>query len=356
VLYGKVIPLNVRTLLNKLSKENRLAPEEYLYILDNAEKPDIDHLFFLARQARDKVYGPNVFMRGLVEFSNYCQQDCMYCGIRMSNDDADRYRLDIDSIISCCKTGRLLGYKTFVLQGGEDPSITDDWLLDLVKSIKFEIPDCAITLSVGERPYESYKALYEAGADRYLLRHETANEALYNKLHPNMTFKNRMECLNSLKEIGFQVGAGFMTGLPGQVNKDYVKDLMFLEQFNPHMVGIGPFIPHGDTPLKNALSKGIDITLVLVALTRLILPDALIPATTALGSADPKGREKGLLAGANVVMPNITPTENKEKYLLYEGKICTGDEASHCRGCIQRRIESTGMKVDMSIGHHKTVL
>lgn len=356
MLYGKVIPLNVRTLLNKLSKENRLAPEEYLYILDNIEKTDMDLLFSLARQTRDSTYGSKVFMRGLVEFSNYCERDCMYCGIRHSNSNADRYRLDTESIVSCCKTGRLLGYRTFVLQGGEDPTITDDWLISLVKRIKTEIPDCAITLSVGERSRESYKKLYDAGVDRYLLRHETANETLYNKLHPGMSFKNRMNCLFDLKDIGFQVGAGFMTGLPGQTNEDYVRDLVFLEEFRPHMVGIGPFIPHGDTPFKNANGKGIDITLLLVALTRLILPDSLLPSTTALGSADPKGREKGLLAGANVVMPNITPTENKEKYLLYEGKICTGDEASHCRGCIQGRIESTGMSVDMSVGHHKAII
>ncbi len=289
-------------------------------------------------------------MRGLIEFTNYCKNDCNYCGIRRSNKNADRYRLTEDQIIECCQVGFDLGYRTFVIQGGEDSTYKDDDLVRLIQRIKSEFPECALTLSIGEKPYESYQKYYDAGADRYLLRHETNTKELYEELHPDMSYEERIKCLKDLKEIGFQVGAGFMVGLPNQTNEDFVNDLMFLKELQPHMVGIGPFIPHQDTPMKDAGTGDLETTCKLLSIVRLLLPKVLLPATTALGSISPLGREQGLKAGANVVMPNLSPTNVRDKYLLYDGKICTGDEAAHCRGCIERRINNAGYSVDMSRG------
>lgn len=339
-------------LIDRLYEQGDLPEDDLLYILDHVENFSFEYLREKADKRRRFYYDDKVFMRGLIEFTNICAQDCEYCGIRASNTHAERYRLTLDEILSCCDEGYRLGYRTYVMQGGEDPWYTDERLIEIIQTVKNKYPDTAITLSIGERSKESYQALFNAGADRYLLRHETASRELYEKVHPGMSFDNRMACLRNLKEIGFQVGAGFMVGLPGQTNADLVKDLKFLHDFKPHMIGIGPFIPHSETPLGGSDGGTVEKTLVMVALTRLMVPDALLPATTALGSLDELGREKAIRAGANVVMPNLSPTDVRPKYALYENKICTGDEAAHCRGCIENRINSAGYKVDMSRGDH----
>lgn len=338
--------------LNKLYETNDASLEELTYILDNLDEDSKNHLFSLSLKTKEKHYSDLVFMRGLIEISNYCKQNCAYCGIRKDNKDADRYRLDKTAILSCCKIGYDLGYRTYVIQGGEDNYYTDEVLIDIVTTIKSNYPECAITLSLGERTYESYEALYKAGADRYLLRHETANKELYESIHPDMSFENRRKCHQYLKEIGFQVGAGCMVGLPNQTNRDLALDLRYLKELEPEMVGIGPFIPHKKTPLGDYKGGTVEETLIMLALARLLLPTLLLPSTTALGTLDGQGREKALKVGGNVVMPNLSPIEHREKYELYEDKICTGDEAAHCRKCIEGRINSAGFKVDMSRGDH----
>lgn len=341
----------IRELIDKLSDNNILTKEELIYLIKNVDEASKKYLIEKANEKRQKYYSNKVFMRGLIEFTNYCKNDCYYCGIRRSNDNADRYRLSIEQILECCQLGYELGYRTFVLQGGEDGYYTDDKIVGIVKAIKSEFPDCAITLSIGEKSYESYKKYYDAGADRYLLRHETANEKHYGKLHPKeLSLKNRKQCLLDLKEIGYQVGAGFMVESPYQTVENLAEDLLFLKELEPEMVGIGPFIPHKDTCFKDEKQGGLDTTILMIALTRMLLPKALIPATTALGTINPLGREMGLRAGANVVMPNLSPTNVRTKYNLYDNKICTGDEAAECRLCIERRIESAGFKIDSSRG------
>lgn len=310
-------------------------------------------LYELADQVRNQVYGRRVFFRGLIEFSNYCTNDCYYCGIRCGNDQVNRYRLSQDDILDCCATGYALGYRTFVLQSGEDPWYDDDRMVAIIKAIHEQYPDCAMTLSLGEKDRTSYARFFAAGAHRYLLRHETATPEHYAQLHPaELSLANRQQCLQDLKEIGFQVGAGFMVGSPGQTAEHLANDLVFLRELQPHMVGIGPFLPASYTPFANQPAGTVEDTLMMVALTRLVLPKALIPATTALGTLDHKGREKGLRAGANVVMPNLSPTANRKDYQLYDGKICTGDEAAECRVCLEGRIRSAGFTIDLSRGDH----
>ncbi len=342
----------MKALIDQLASQHDLTDEQLLYLLDHLDEKNRDYLIEKAHETRMRVYGDRVFMRGLIEFTNYCKCNCLYCGIRAANTDVERYRLTTEEVLSCCETGYFLGYRTYVLQGGEDPYFTDERLVEMISAIKKRYPDTAITMSVGERSRESYEKIYAAGADRYLLRHETASKELYESLHPNMSFENRMDCLKTLKDIGFQVGAGFMVGLPGQENKHLVEDLRFLKNLQPHMTGIGPFIPHHDTPLKDETGGTVELTVTLLAIVRLLLPEVLLPATTALGSLDGQGREKGIKAGANVVMPNLSPTEARNKYLLYDGKICTGDEAAECRKCIEGRINRAGFKIDMSRGDH----
>ncbi len=342
----------MKLLIDKLYDTEYLDRDELLTLLDNLDDESAQYLHQKAHEKRMSTYGDKVYMRGLIEFSNYCKQNCVYCGIRRDNKDADRYRLDKELIYACTDEGYNLGYRTFVLQGGEDPFYKDEMVVEIIKGIKERHPDCAITLSIGEKSKESYKLFKDAGADRYLLRHETNTRELYERLHPGMSYDERQRCLADLKELGFQVGAGFMVGLPGQTNKDYVNDLMFLKNLAPHMVGIGPFIPQSDTPLAGEQGGTIEMTCILLSLVRLLLPKVLLPATTALGSLDNRGRERGLKAGGNVVMPNLSPTNVRDKYLLYDGKICTGDEAAHCRGCIERRINFAGFQVDMGRGDH----
>lgn len=348
--------MNIIEIVDKLYKESNATREELLYLLDNINNEEKEYLITKADEVRKRVYGNKVYMRGLIEFTNFCRRDCMYCGIRRSNKNADRYRLTFDQIMECVDIGDKLGYKTYVLQGGEDAYFTDDRMVEIIKEIKRRYPRNAITLSLGERSYESYKKMFDAGADRYLLRHETASNHLYKKLHPGCTMNERHECLYNLKKIGYQVGAGFMVGLPEQTNEDLVNDLIFVKKFEPHMCGIGPFIPQKDTPLGGEIGGTVEKTVLMLALVRLLLPDVLLPATTALGSIDPLGREKGIKAGGNVVMPNLSPTNVRDKYALYDGKICTGDEAAECRMCIEGRIRKAGYEIEVTRGDNATWL
>lgn len=346
--------MNIYSIIDKLYNTNTAARAEILFLLDNIDEASKKYMIEKAHLTRMKTYGDKVFGRGLIEFTNYCIRNCRYCGIRHDNEKADRYRLSLDEILECSDMGAALGYKTFVLQGGEDLYYTDDKMVEIIKKIKERHPDCAITISIGERSYESYKKMYDTGADRYLLRHETASKKLYESLHPNASFENRRRCLKDLKSIGYQVGAGFMVGLPHQTNEDLVEDLIYLKKLNPEMCGIGPFIPHKDTPLKDEKAGTLEKTITLLAILRLLMPTVLLPATTALGTINPFGREMGLKAGCNVVMPNLSPRGVREKYSLYNGKICTGDEAAECRKCIENRINNAGFTFEVSRGDNVT--
>ncbi len=334
-------------LTEKLIRDHTLAREEYARLLEASGDPEVrSRLSREAVRLRKLYYGDKVFTRGLIEFTNYCKNNCYYCGIRCQNPHAKRYRLSREEILDCCENGYELGFQTFVLQGGEDPFFTDERMTEIIREIKTRYPDCALTLSIGERSFESYRRFREAGADRYLLRHETADEAHYRKLHPeNLTLANRKRCLRDLKALGYQVGAGFMVGSPGQTSAELAEDLCFLEELQPEMVGIGPFIPHHETPFAEAEAGSVDLTLFLLSVIRILLPKVLLPATTALGTLDPRGREKGLLAGANVVMPNLSPVKNRKQYDLYDNKICTGEEAAECRECLAHRVESVGYRL-----------
>ena len=331
----------------KLIQNHELSKKEYIELLKGWENPKVSRkLTEEAVRLRKQYYGDKVYTRGLIEFTNYCKNDCYYCGIRRGNRHAQRYRLSREEILDCCENGYALGFRTFVLQGGEDPYYTDDRMADIVRSIRRDYPDCAITLSIGEKSYESYKLFKEAGADRYLLRHETASEELYRRLHPEeMLFSHRRQCLYALKTLGYQVGAGFMVGSPGQKMDHLAEDLVFLKELQPQMVGIGPFIPHHETRFANETAGSVGLTLFLLSVIRILLPKVLLPATTALGTMDPLGREKGLAAGANVVMPNLSPVKNRKQYDLYDNKICTGEEAAECRDCLEQRVLSTGYRL-----------
>lgn len=320
---------------------------DFVELIKCAEDPEVVRkLKEEAVRIREIYYGKKVFTRGLIEYTNYCKNDCYYCGIRKSNTNAKRYRLTEDEIMACCENGYELGFRTFVLQGGEDAYYTDDRMVEIIKKIKEAYPECALTLSIGEKSYESYKKFREAGADRYLLRHETANEEHYRKLHPEkMSLAVRKNCLYDLKKLGYQVGAGMMVGSPYQTTEDLAEDLVFLKELQPEMVGIGPFIPHHDTQFSKEPAGSVEMTLFLLAVIRILLPKVLLPATTALGTMDPLGREKGLQAGANVVMPNLSPVKNRKQYELYDNKICTGEEAAECRGCMGRRVASVGYEL-----------
>lgn len=341
----------MKRLIQKLRTTNELNKAEWISLIKNRTPELAEYLFEQAREVCKEHYGQHIYIRGLIEFTNYCKNDCYYCGIRRSNVNASRYRLSKEEILDCCHHGYELGFRTFVLQGGEDGYYTDAYLTDIVRSIKDKYPDCAITLSVGERSYESYKQLYEAGAERYLLRHETANEAHYRSLHPQqLSIANRKACLQSLKDIGYQVGAGFMVGSPGQTAEHLAEDMLFLKELNPQMVGIGPFIPHKDTPFSKETSGSLELTLYMLGLLRLMLPKVLLPATTALGTMHENGRELGILAGANVVMPNLSPVDVRNKYSLYDNKLHSGDEAAECVANLKNRIESIGYQIVVARG------
>ncbi|MBQ9472846.1 MAG: [Bacteroidales bacterium] len=339
------------TIVETIADRHDITPQELAQILTANDDTLLKELFATARRVCDEVYGKRVFMRGLVEMTSYCRNDCLYCGLRRSNEQAVRYRLTPDEIEQCCDKGYRLGFRTFVLQGGEDGWFTDDRLVPLIARLRQRFADCAITLSLGERTEESYRKLFQAGANRYLLRHETANAAHYSRLHPpEMSFDNRMQCLRQLREIGYQVGCGFMVGSPWQTVETLYEDLQFIRSFRPHMVGIGPFIPASGTPLADHKAGSVDTTLRLLSLIRLIHPQVLLPATTALGTLHPQGRELGIMAGANVVMPNLSPTEHRKDYSIYDNKLCTGHEAAECRGCLDQRIRSTGNELTTDRG------
>lgn len=338
-------------LIDKLERTHSLSLDEWEVLIGACGTDARVYLFERARAVRDREYGRNVYIRGLIEFSNYCQNDCCYCGIRKSNHEARRYRLLKGDILSCCEQGYDLGFRTFVLQGGEDPYYTDGVLVDIVSAIREYYPDCAITLSVGERSRESYQRLFDAGANRYLLRHETACPHHYAHLHPKgMSSEHRKQCLFDLRDIGYQVGSGFMVGSPGQTARHLGKDMHFLASLQPHMVGIGPFVPHRCTPYAHEPAGTLELTLFMLACLRLMLPQALLPATTALGTIDPNGREKGMNAGANVVMPNLSPINHRKDYDLYDNKICTGEEAAEGYDRLRRSMAQAGYQVIVDRG------
>lgn len=342
-----------KEIIDRLQKEEDIDLASLKILLAMTDEESISYLGQKARETAQSIYGNQVYIRGLIEFTNYCKNNCYYCGIRRSNCKAERYRLTREQILSCCENGYGLGFRTFVLQGGEDGYFTDEKICGLVSDIKVRYPDCAVTLSIGERSKKSYQAYFDAGADRYLLRHETADETHYQKLHPpELTLSNRKRCLHDLKEIGFQTGCGFMVGSPYQTIETIFEDLMFIKELRPEMVGIGPFIPQKDTPFGEKTAGTLDMTLRLLSIIRLLHKGVLLPATTALGTIHPKGRERGILAGANVVMPNLSPVSVREKYKLYDNKICTGDEAAECRYCMEKRMESIGYRVAVARGDY----
>ena len=343
-------------LLCLLSEKHHLSLSSFERILRERTEADEELAHQLARECTEKYYGRGVYTRGLIEFTNYCKNNCHYCGIQRGNKEVERYRLSKEEILSCCEEGYRLGFRTFVLQGGEDPYFTDEKIVEIVQAIKKAFPDCAVTLSIGEKSRASYEKYFLAGADRYLLRHETADKEHYQYLHPKeLSWEHRMRCLKDLKEIGFQVGCGFMVGSPHQTAKTLAKDLYFIQEFQPDMCGIGPFIPQHATVFAKETAGTLQDTLFLLSLLRLIHPNMLIPATTALGTIDKRGRELGILSGANVLMPNLSPTAVRKKYLLYDNKICTGDESAQCRACLSRRMESVGAHLLVDRGDVKKI-
>ena len=343
-------------LLRLLSEKHHLSLSSFERILRERTEEDEELARQLARECTEKYYGRGVYTRGLIEFTNFCKNNCHYCGIQRGNQEVERYRLSKEEILSCCEEGYRLGFRTFVLQGGEDPYFTDEKIVEIVQTIKKAFPDCAVTLSIGEKSRASYEKYFLAGADRYLLRHETADKEHYQYLHPKeLSWEHRMRCLQDLKDIGFQVGCGFMVGSPHQTAKTLAKDLYFIQEFQPDMCGIGPFIPQHATVFAREKAGTLHDTLFLLSLLRLIHPNMLIPATTALGTIDKRGRELGILSGANVLMPNLSPTAVRKKYLLYDNKICTGDESAQCRACLSRRMESIGAHLLVDRGDVKKI-
>ena len=338
--------MEMRPLLEQLEQDSVLPEEAFVELLSNRTDEDERYAAERARKIADAIYGKKIYIRGLIEFTNYCKNNCYYCGIQRENRNAQRYRLSEEDILACCKEGYALGFRTFVLQGGEDPYYTDEKIVQIVKKIKTSFPDCAITLSIGEREREEYEAYFAAGANRFLLRHETANEAHYRTLHPaELDLNHRKACLRNLKKIGYQVGSGIMVGSPGQTAEHLAEDLLFLKELNPHMIGIGPFIPQKDTPFREEKAGTLELTLFLLGLLRLMLPKVLLPSTTALSTIHPDGRKMGILAGANVVMPNLSPQENRKLYSLYDNKRSMGDEAAEGLALLKAEMESIGYRV-----------
>ena len=342
---------NLKSLVDKLYDTHSLSREEFIQLVENQDPDIMDYAASKARIIREHIYGQDVYIRGLIEISNYCKNDCLYCGIRCSNRAVARYRLTPEQIFGCCEQGHALGFRTFVLQGGEDAVFTDSVMSDLIRKIKLAFPDCAVTLSLGEKSEETYRAYREAGADRYLLRHETADPEHYAKLHPQkMSHAHRLACLRTLSRLGFQTGTGFMVGSPYQTAQNIADDLLLLKELQPAMVGIGPFIPHHETPFTSQPGGTVEQTLFLISLIRLTLPHALIPATTALGTLDPAhGRQMGILAGANVVMPNLSPADARNKYMIYENKN-TSTETVEFLDNLCKEMQQIGYKVVVNRG------
>ena len=344
----------VKNLIDKLNKDKCLSLAQYNTLIDKYDSDDFDYAKNLAVELRKEAYGNKVFIRGLIEISNYCKNGCLYCGINRSNKNCSRYRLTKEEILACCDYGYELGFRTFVLQGGEDNHFSDEFVCDIVREIKAEYPDCAVTLSLGEKSFESYKKLYDAGADRYLLRHETADSEHYSKLHPSdLSLENRMECLKNLKTIGFQTGCGIMVGSPYQTSEHIAKDLKFIEEFDPEMCGIGPFLPHKDTVFASFEKGSFELTLFLLSLIRIMKPNILLPSTTALGTIREGGREMGILHGANVIMPNLSPESAKDKYMLYDNKLRTGLESANALEMLKEKMASIGYEIVTDRGDYK---
>lgn len=344
----------MKQLIDKLRHEHSLIGEEYAILLTCS---DTETLLYLQRQAQEVAlahFGNAVFIRGLIEISNRCRNNCYYCGIRKGNTSVTRYALNRKAILECCREGYSLGFRTFVMQGGEDPALTDDWTEQTVAAVHGEFPDCAISLSLGEKSREAYERFFRAGANRYLLRHETYNEQHYRQLHPReMSLNNRLQCLHHLKEIGYQTGTGIMVGSPGQRLEHLVEDLLFIEKFRPEMIGIGPFIPHHDTPFAGEPAGSVEMTLKLLSVFRLMHPSALIPSTTALATLASDGRERGILAGANVVMPNLSPREQRDNYTLYNNKASFGAEAAEGLCKLAQRLASIGYRISTERGDYE---
>ena len=344
----------MKQLADRLIAEHRLSAEEYEKLIVGRDEELAEYLAKAAVAEQKRIYGNEIFIRGLLEISNICKNDCIYCGIRRSNRNCERYRLSEEEILACADEGYRLGLRTIVMQGGEDAHFTDEVLCGIVRKIKERHPDCAVTLSMGERSRESYAKLREAGADRYLLRHETADPEHYAKLHPaEMSYENRMRCLRDLKDLGYQTGCGFMVGSPYQTAANLAADIAFVESFKPEMCGIGPFIPHHDTPFAKEPAGSVELTCFLLSVIRLVHPHVLLPATTALGTMHPQGRELGILAGANVLMPNLSPVGVRKKYELYDNKICTGEESAQCLRCLATRVEAIGYRLSEGRGDYR---
>lgn len=341
-------------IVQEIKEKQNITLEQLEYLLADTNEENAKYLYQNAREVADNIYRKRVFKRGLIEFTNYCKNDCFYCGIRRSNAKIERYRLEKEIILGCCKRGYELGFRTFVLQGGEDGHFTDERVCEIVRAIRMQYPDCAITLSIGEKSRESYQKYFDAGANRFLLRHETANTEHYNKLHPKeLSLEQRKQCLKDLKEIGFQTGCGFMVGSPYQTTQTLYEDLCFIKELQPQMVGIGPFIPQQDTPFARETAGTLEMTLKLLAIIRLIHPHVLLPATTALGTIHENGRELGILAGANVVMPNLSPLDVRNKYKLYDNKISTGDEAAEGDANLRKRMAAIGYELVTDRGDYQ---
>lgn len=341
-------------LIDQLNKNHSLELAEWEQLISYYDKEDLEYAMKMAREIAIREYGKTIYFRGIIEFSNYCKCDCYYCGIRKGNKNCQRYRLTKEDILECCREGYENGFRTFVLQGGEDGWFTDEKLCDIVRTIKLQYPDCAVTLSLGERSYESYKTLKEAGADRYLLRHETCDEVHYAELHPKkQKLENRLRCLNDLKELGYQTGCGIMVGTPNQTAAVIAKDMKFMEEFQPAMIGVGPFLPHKDTPFKEKEKGSVELTLFILALCRIMLPKVLLPSTTALGTVDADGRKQGVLAGCNVIMPNLSPLSVRKKYMLYDEKAGTDISAEEGIKILRKQMEEIGYEVVVGRGDVK---
>ena len=338
-------------IIEKLNRERALSFDEWVRIFDSWDADDLGYAMDMAREIAVSRFGKKIYFRGIIEFTNVCRNNCYYCGIRAGNSNCVRYRLDEEDLLKCCADGYAHGFRTFVLQGGEDPYYTQDVMCGIVRRISEEYPDCAVTMSIGELDRDYYQALYDAGARRYLLRHETADAAHYALLHPaSMRLESRMRCLKDLKEIGFQTGCGIMIGSPHQNARYLAEDMMFMEDFKPEMIGLGPFIPHKDTPFKDEAAGSVEKTLMVIALCRIMLHDALIPSTTALGTVEAEGRQKGVLAGCNVVMPNLSPMEVRKKYMLYDGKVGTDMSAEAGISALRAQMEEIGYEVVVARG------
>ena len=341
-------------LIRALHQNRKLSENEWQRLFTEYDEEDVSLARSLARKIALERFGKRLWFRGIVEFSNICKQNCLYCGIRCSNHNVSRYRLTAEDILACCAEGYEAGFRTFVLQGGEDGWFTDERMCAIVREIKAKFPDCAVTLSLGERSRQSYQALFDAGADRYLLRHEPADEDHYRLLHPaDQTLQNRLRCLRDLKEIGYQTGCGIMVGSPGQTPATLARDMVIMQEFRPEMIGVGPFLPHGDTPFRQEPAGSVELTLFILALCRIMLPDVLLPATTALGTAESDGRIRGVLAGCNVVMPNLSPAAVRKKYMLYDNKAGTELTASQGVALLRRQMESIGYEVAIGRGDYR---